>query len=506
MKKLLLISFIVLFSVSGLALNGLAAEKPQYGGILRIIDAAGPRSFYMPEGGPTDLTAEFPGVEATMMYLGRDMVPQLCESVDVDPDGLTMTFKLRKGIKFHDGSDLNADNLIWGLNFAKEKGRLQYANRLKSIDKLDDYTVRLHLTEYTNMLIHSFGWQFQMSKLAYTTKDVDWLRSHFVGTGPFKMGEYKRDVSLKWEKNPDYWRKDRPYLDGIEFQFVPDPTTASAMLQAGEADMWRNVPPKFQSELEKQGFIRNAGYGALPAMIYYNTTDPNAPTGKLKVREAIEYAIDRAAIAKAIGFGYYTPLKMTCPEGEWGYDPDYKGRPYNPEMAKKLLTEAGYPKGLKLDLLAFGTIGGGTAAAEAIKAYLGDVGIVVNLDMADPGRYWGSVFGTGWKDMVLCFTGLDPNYLITIQRWFSDEPATNLASFKRSPKFIALCKESRTIRDEAGQKAITKRLVRQIADEACVLPLWNTPAADMLAPYVHTTYRKDGFINWRVYDDWMEKH
>ncbi|NVM23775.1 MAG: ABC transporter substrate-binding protein, partial [Desulfobacterales bacterium] len=388
MKKFLIITLVVFVSTVGLVLDSLAEKKPQYGGILKVVTSMGPRSFYMPEGGPTDLTAEFPGIEALQMYRGRDLVPQLAESVDLDPDGLTLTFRLRKGIKFHDGSSLDADNVIWGINFAKEKGRLMDAKRLKSIEKLDDYTVRLHVTEYTNMLIHNLGWGFQMSKQAYTTHDVDWLRSNFVGTGPFKMVEWKRDAHMKWVKNENYWRKGRPYLDGMEFYYVPDPVVASAMLEAGEVDMWTNTPVKHQVDLEKKGFIRSAGYGALPGMIYFNTTDPNMPTSKVKVRQAIEYAIDKAAISKAIGFGYYEPLKMTAPEGEWGYDPDYKGRPYNPEMARKLLAEAGYPKGLKLELLAFMTIGGGAPAGEAIKGYLADVGIDCKVDLADPGRYW----------------------------------------------------------------------------------------------------------------------
>lgn len=505
MKKLIFATLIVFVFAFGLVMNSFA-EQPRYGGTLRVVSSMGPRSFYFPEGGPTDLSAQFPGIEALQMYHGRDLVPQLAESVDLDPDALTLTFHLKKGIKFHDGSELDADNVIWGINFAKEKGRLMDAKRLKSIEKIDDYTVLLHLTEYTNMVIHNLGWGFQYSKQQYTTHDVDYLRTNFVGTGPFTMAEWKRDSYMIWKKNPNYWRKGRPYLDGVEFRYVPEPVTSANMLEAGEVDMWINVPAEFQARLEKKGFIRNFGYGALPAMIYFNTTDPQKPTGNTKVRQAIEYAIDKPAIAKAIGFGYYEPLKMTAPKGEWGYDPDYPGRPYNPEKARRLLAEAGYPKGVKLELLAFATIGGGTAAAEAIKAYLGDVGIEVKLDLADPGRYWGSVFGTGWKDMVLCFTGTDPTNLITIMRWFSHEPATNLASYKRSPEMAALCEQALVTRDEAGQKAMAEKIIRLIADEASMIPLWKGPAADMLAPYVHTTYRQDGFINWRIYDDWMEKH
>ena len=159
-----------------------------------------------------------------------------------------------------------------------------------------------------------------------------------------------------------------------------------------------------------------------------------------------------AAIAKAIGFGYYTPLKMVAPEGDWGYDPNYKGRPYNPEMARKLLAEAGYPKGLKLKLLVFLPWAGGTTdSAEAIKAYLSDVGITVDIDIADPGRYFGSIWGTGWEDLALGFTGLDPTYLVTFQRWFGHDTATQLVSFKQSPELIVLSKESITYMDEADR-------------------------------------------------------
>ena len=305
MKKILLAALIVLFSISGIALNSFADKVPHHGGTLRIITPASHATFYMPEGGPQDLSAMFPGAEALMQYTARnELTPHLAKSVDIDKKNLTITFHLRKGIKFHDGSILDAENVAWGFNFAKEMKRLQYGDKLKSVEILDDYTVRLHLTEYHNMIIHSFGWQYQMSKKAYTTKDKDWLRSHFVGTGPFKLVEWKRDSHITWEKNPDYWMNDRPYLNRIEFRYIPDATTASAIMQAGDADMWTGAPVKFQAELEKKGFIRRSGYCAFPAIIYPNTADLNRPTSKKKVREAIEYAIDKEAIAKALGFGY----------------------------------------------------------------------------------------------------------------------------------------------------------------------------------------------------------
>jgi len=363
--------------------------------------------------------------------------------------------------------------------------------------------VRLYLTEYNNQLIHGLGWVFMWSKQALSTKSPDWLRANPVGTGPFKLAEWRRDDHAKWERNKDYWQKGRPYLDGIEIRYVPDPVTASEMMQTKQADMWTNPPVKDQADLEKKGFVRNFGYSGRIQTIFLNTTDPNRPTGKVKVREAIEYAIDKAAMAKALGFGYASPLKLTAPDGEWGYDPNYRGRTYDPQKAKQLLAEAGYPNGLKLKLM---IMQDNKDPATAIKSYMDQAGFDVDIDVADPGRFFGSLWGTGFDDMLLFFSGLDPTYLVTFQRWFGHDPLTKIASFKASLELLALSKESITYTKEADQKAVTKRLVRMLADEADIVPLYSITAAYLARPYVHSVYLKEGLVQWRTFDDWLEKN
>jgi len=507
MKKLLIITLIVFVSTIALVFNSFGQQQPQYGGILRRINATGARVIgYYPEMGPQDSTEAFPAVECLMeLTKERKMEPFLAESVDIDPNKKTMTFRLRKGIKFHDGSDFNAEVCAWNLQLVKDTNKMQFGEQIKSIEVVDNYTVVLHLVQYHNQMNFAYGFNRMWSKVAFETKGKEWCRANPVGTGPFKLVEWKRDAHIKWARFDGYWQKGKPYLDGIETRYIPDPVTASAMIQAKEADIWTNPPVKDQADLEKKGFKRCAYWPALPNILYFNTTDPNKPLGKLKVREAIEYAIDKEAIAKALGFGYYTPLKMTAPETEWGYDPDYKGRSYDPAKARQLLAEAGYSSGLKLKLLAT-TAPPGPDQAQAIKRYLDDVGFNIDVDLADMGRFSSSVWVNGWEDMVLFFTGLDLNYLTTVAAWFGHEPKTNLASFKRPPELIALSKESITYLDEAGQKAITKKMVRLIADEVLMVPIFNNPSAYIIQPWVHTDYLQTGFIRWKLYDAWMEKH
>jgi ABC-type transport system substrate-binding protein len=508
MKKILFITLLAIVLTIGIVRSDYAQEKPQYGGVMRMIMPMGALVLgYYPEMGPTDHASAFPAMETIMdMNEQRKIVPFLAKDVKIDDKKLTFTIYLRKGIKFHDGSDLNAEACAWNYQLLKDTKKIQYGEQIKKIEVVDDYTVVLHLSSYHNQMPFAYGWIPMLSKVAYETKGKEWCRANIVGTGPFKLVEWKQDVHIKWAKFDGYWQKDRPYLDGIEVRYIPDPMTASAMMQAKEADLWSYVPVKDQADLEKKGIIRKAYWPGLPSVIYMNTQDPNRPTANLKVREAIEYALDKPTMAKTLGFGYYTPMKMIHPKGEWAYDPNLLGRPYNPAKARQLLAEAGYSNGLKIKLLVIIGIGGGKDVAEAIKAYLGEVGITVDVDMADPGRYWGSLFGTGWDDMVLCFTGIDHNSLATMQAWYGHAPKTNLVSFKRTEKLLALSRESVTYKKEADQKEAARKMAMEIAEQALVIPLFNDPAAYMIQPWVHTNYLETGLICWKMFDMWMEKH
>jgi ABC-type transport system substrate-binding protein len=510
MKKLSLLSLIVAFLVGGIISDGTAQEaKPQRGGILRMIASAGPRVLgYYPEMGPNESTATLPSIERIMrLTVNREFEPFLAESVKVDEKKLTMTIQLRKGVRFHDGSPLDAEAVAWNFRLLADSKKLTYGDKITSIEVADKNTVVLHLKEYSNLMMGTYGWAPILSKAAFDTKGKDYVRMNTVATGPFKLAEWKRDVSLRWERNPDYWLKGYPYLDGVEVRYVPDPVTAAAMMEAKEADVWLNPPVQYQVQLDKKGIKRQAYWPGTPNLIYVNTKNPSAPTANPKVREAIEYALDKAAVAKALGYGFYTPIKMAAPPGEWGYDPNYAGRAFDPEKAKKLLAEAGYPNGLKLKLLAMQDQGGGrNNLAEAVKSYLDQAGFTIDIDIADPGRFFNSMWVTGWDDLALYITGIDETYLATIQYWFGPEPRTPLVSLKMPQEFLDLCNKALTYRKVEEQKAAATKLVRMIADQALIIPIYFVPVAYNVQPWVHMDYYRNGFPWWTVHDDWVEKH
>lgn len=510
MKRLAFVVLVIVSLTLHLASNGLAqkasqGKAPQRGGILKIIAATAPQVLgYFPEMGPNDGVAAYPAVEWIMDFTkDRKLEPFLAESVKVDEKKLTITYKLRKGIKFHDGSELTSDVVLWNIKNSMDCKRMPYADKITRIEIVDKYTYVLHLSDYHNQMLFSYNVPCN-SKQAFETKGKEWVRSHPVGTGPFRLVEFKRDSHIKWERNKDYWQKGLPYLDGIEIKYIPDSVTASAMFQAKEADMWLEVGVKDQADLMKKGYVRQTGWSGAPSMLYLNVVNPKAPTANKKVREAIDYAIDRPAVAKALGFGLYEPLKMTAPKVEWGYDPGFKGRPYNPETARKLLSESGF-EGTKMKILALSEGAGRNKIADMIKQYLDQAGFNTEIDIADPGRFFGSLWVSGWDDMAVFYTGLDYNYLSTFQSWFGHQPRGKLVSYQPTPEMVALSKLSIKYMKEEDQKAAARKLTRMISDDALVVPLVYAPSAVIVQPWVHTTFYLNGVMRWTCFADWLEK-
>ncbi|MBN2039364.1 MAG: ABC transporter substrate-binding protein [Spirochaetes bacterium] len=511
MKKSFILAILALFITTGLFSNAEEAKARQRGGTLKVVTGSSPQVLgYYPEMGPFDHGACFPAIECIMeLDKDREYKPFLASSVDLDPRKKTFTIRLRKGITFTDGSELDADAAAWNYKLLKDTGKLQYGNLVKSVEVKDKYTVVLKLKEYNNQLMFGLGWVPMFSKAAYEKNGKEWCRTHPVCTGPFKLIEFKRDVHTRWVRNENYWQKAKgyPYLDGVDIRFILDSTTASAIFQAKEADMWIGPPIREQALLAKTGYKVQSGWGGLPYILYLNTTSPTSPTFKKKVREAIEYAIDRKKLAKALGYGFWTPLTTIAPPGEWGYDKDAGIRSYNPKKAKQLLTESGYPNGLKIQLLALPEAGGRNPAAEAVKSFMDQAGFNVTVDMADPGRFFNSVFNRGWNDIVLFMCGTDYNYLATIQAWFGHAPKTNLARFKRPSKLISLSEKAIKYRDKDSQERITKRIVKLISDQALMIPLYFQPSSILIHPWVHTQNANGyGLGRWPIFMDYMDSH
>jgi peptide/nickel transport system substrate-binding protein len=491
--------------------------EPRYGGTLRMIMKAGPRGLSPPAAiGPEDMLAVVPSVEKLMDISndrseGNGLEPVLAEKVEEDIAHNRIVFHLRKGVRFHDGSELNADVVIWNYQI---RGAVQYSKYWKGITKLDDMTVQIEYTEYNSQLIQSWGPMPIFSKAAWEEasggdpeKGKEWARDHCVGTGPFILKEYQRDSHITWVKNPDYWREGRPYLDGIECKIIPDKQTAKMVMLAGEADF---LSTQYDKELEERGFTVLSGWLGLSVNIWPNTADPDSRWNDIRLRQALEYAIDKPAIARAFNqqrfSDAYVPMTMMAPPGEWGYDPNYPARSNDPEKARQLLAEAGYADGLDVQMLIMSDQGSRDFGT-MLKRYLDEVGIRVELDLADPGRFFSTVYGTKpGPDLSVMYSGMDTNYLVTYMRWFSTDPMTNLSYLGHTPEQEALDEEAEKASSVDDQKTVTGKVVKYLTDNALIIPIIWYPLSSMAAPGVHIPYmtRKGG--RWLPEETWMEKH
>jgi peptide/nickel transport system substrate-binding protein len=380
--------------------------KPQYGGILKIINATGLVNLGYPgeQFRPNDAFYARPAVEN---LVGMDPkgtgkpVPQLAVDWKMAPDRKSIVFQLRKGVKFHDGTDFNAEAVKFNLETAM-KGNRPELKGVAEVDVVDDYTVRLNFTSLDPTFLNNLstgraGMIVSPASLKKLGKDA---MLYPVGTGPFKFVNYQRDVSLKYEKFNGYWQKGKPYLDGIEFLFVANATSAVLSFKAGEAQIIRRLAPNEADDLKKSGYSVVSLVSSISGLAG-DSKNTNSPFSNLKVRQAVAHAIDSKAIVEGLFYGFYSVTNQWAAPGNYGFDAGVKGYSYDVKKAKQLLKEAGYANGFQTKIL-FEMNPFNQSLYSAIQSYLAAVGIDAKLDPCDSARFT-QLRITGWDNAMVDF-------------------------------------------------------------------------------------------------------
>ena len=247
-------------------------------------------------------------------------VPWLATAIKEDPKAMTITLTIRKGVKFHDGTDFNAEAVKWNLDQqVAEKGL--GTDNIKSVEILNDSTVRINLTAWDSTFISNLAQPtgLMISPAAFKKNGKDWCANNPVGTGPFQIVSRQKDVRSSFKKFDGYWQKGKPYLDKIEFTPIQDPLTREMSLKKREIDLMVTINANNLKGLEKEGLIvirRTQPAGA--RALVFDSANPKSPFADVRVRQAAQYAVDAMAMNLALSYGEHEPTFQQVFKGKLG--------------------------------------------------------------------------------------------------------------------------------------------------------------------------------------------
>jgi peptide/nickel transport system substrate-binding protein len=332
------------------------------------------------------------------------IVPGLAESWQTSPDGLAWTFKLRRGVRFHDGTPLDAaavkftfDRVIDPAHPFAKSGKwsfvVGYLSSVKSVEVVDPTTVRLVLKYPTSSLLPLLALPncAIVSPTAFSKAPAD-FDTHPVGSGRYRLESWERGSRLVLRRNEDYWgAKGRPQT--LVYRALPEANARITELSTGGVDIILPIPPDFVEQLEKTRSV--TVYKKTGLTVWYAGFNVDKkPFSDRRVRQALNYAVNKEAITRDILKG--TGIVATGPllPGTWAYEPAVKKYPFDPATARRLLQEAGYPNGFEAEFWVPESGSGMQAPVEmatVIQANLAAVGVKTQLKTMEWGSYLGKL-------------------------------------------------------------------------------------------------------------------
>ena len=380
-----------LVAVLAMAVPG-SAQDPQRGGTLRV-GLLGDFTTMDPHmSTSTEDRDLYYQLYSPLLALDANLkiTPELAESWE-QPDAVTYVFRLRKGVKFHDGSDLTAEAVKWNfdriLNPATGSIRRSELASIKSVDVVDPLRVRLTLKEPDATLLAALSDRAGMivSPAAVEKHGKDFAR-YAVGTGPFQFVEWVKDDHLTVRRFPGYWKAGLPYLDEVVYKGIPDNTVKLTALRTGTLDLIDDLPPKDIAATRanpKLRVVETPGLGY--RRIELNHTRP--PFNNKALRQAVAWAINRDAIHRAVFFGAGAPAQGPISPSSWAYEavPGFGSTPDLGKVKEKL-AEGGQPNGFRFTLM---VVNNSVAQkqAEIIQDNLKRAGITMEIALLEVGAF-----------------------------------------------------------------------------------------------------------------------
>ena len=410
------------------------------------------------------------------------IVPGLAESWTISKDGVSYTFKLRKGVKFHDGTPFNAEAVKFSIERqfnpehpANKLGKYPFANfffgNVKAVEAMDDSTVRFVLKEprASFLAVLTSGAASIVSPTAVKKWGADYPLNP-VGTGPFRYVSWQRGQQVVLEKNPDYW-KGAVKLDRVVYRPIVEDQARLTELMTGAVDLIVGVPPDFVGQLEgspKVSIAKQVG-----AHVWYlGINNQKKPFDDKRVRQALNYAVNKDAIVKDVLKGTGAVSKGPVLPNTWGADAALKAYPYDPQKAKQLLAEAGYPNGFSTTLWVPESGSGmqsPVAMSTVMQSNLKAVGVNVALQTMEWGAFLAKLRSQEQELFALSWMAgtEDPDMvmypLLHSSQWTPNGP--NRALYKNT-RFDELLTQARLVTDQAERAKLYREAQKILVEDA----------------------------------------
>jgi peptide/nickel transport system substrate-binding protein len=403
MKKWFLIGSILLtiFLLTPIAY----AQKPIYGGTLTIAQGVEP-----PGLDPTTATSAaiprvvYSNVSEGLVRIDRNgkIAPGLARDFKISKDGKEYTFILKKGVKFHDGKPFDAEDVKFTFERLMDPktgtAHPEYYKDIDSVQVVESHTVKIKLKNVNSMFLFNLA---RPDSMMVNKQAVDKIKTAPIGTGPFKFVEWVRGDHITLAKFDNYHKKGIPYLDKVIFKFIGDPSAQIASLKAGDIDIIAiDVSPENALLLEKDPKFKVLN-GYTTNEVILSTNNSRKPFDDVRIRRAMAYAIDRNALIKGAMEGYGVPIGSHMDPGNPYYVDLTSTYPYNPEKAKQLLAEAGYPNGFEAVLKLPERYAYARRTGEIVADMLSQVGIRLKIELTEWGQWIDRVFKNADYDLTV---------------------------------------------------------------------------------------------------------
>jgi peptide/nickel transport system substrate-binding protein len=407
---------------------------------------------------------------------GERLGNSLAESWTESPDGLVYEFKLRQGLRFHNGDPCTAEDVKFTFDRYKGAGARELKDKVKQVEIADPLTVRFHLHEpwpdfltFYGTTATAAGWVVPKKYLEQVGDDG--FKQHPIGLGPFKFVSHTPGVEVVLEAYEGYWRK-VPSVKRIVMKGIPEATTRLAMLKRGEADLASALQGAVAEEVQRDPTLKlvDTRHPSIFWLEFPDQWDPKSVWADIRVRQAVNHALDREAINQAACLGFCPPAGVIVPR-LMDYALQAEPPSYDPAKAKQLLATAGYPNGL--DAGEFVPIPPFTDVSEAVATYLSAVGIRVKLRTMER-----AAFLTTWREkklrgVFMTAVGASGNAATRVESFIYSKGPYAYGGY---PDIDELFQQQARERDRAKREAILHKIQRLTIERAMFAPIMDLRA------------------------------